>query len=39
MADRLGALGGTLSVSSNGTGTTLIGTVPIAGRQRDSSVR
>jgi signal transduction histidine kinase len=39
MADRLGALGGTLSVSSNGTGTTLTGTVPITERQRDSSVR
>ena len=39
MADRLGALGGTLSVSSNGTGTTIVGTVPIADRQRDNSVR
>ena len=26
MADRLGALGGTLPVSSNGTGTTVVGT-------------
>jgi signal transduction histidine kinase len=39
MADRLGALGGTLAVSSNGTGTTVTGTVPITGSQRDSSVR
>jgi signal transduction histidine kinase len=39
MADRLGALGGTLSVSSNGAGTTVTGTVPVAERQRDSSVR
>jgi signal transduction histidine kinase len=39
MADRLGALGGTLSVSSDGTGTTVIGTVPIADGQRDCSVR
>ncbi len=41
MADRLGALGGTLAVTSgNGDGTVVTGTVPAAAlRQRDSSVR
>jgi signal transduction histidine kinase len=40
MADRLGALGGTLTVRANGTGTTVTGTVPTTPPpQRDSSVR
>jgi len=40
MADRLGALGGTLDVTSDASGTTIAGTVPTTPpRQRDSSVR
>ena len=39
MADRLGALGGTLQITSDRHGTTVTGTVPATPVQRDSSVR